>query len=64
VKQSFVHRDDPRLSLAVAEHARLSREILELEDGALDPAGRGLLAALRMCRAHVATELRRRGCVV
>lgn len=52
---------DPRAALALAEHTRLTREIEDLERSSLDASGRGLLAALRMCRAHIEGELRRRG---
>jgi hypothetical protein len=53
-----------RVRLALAEHGRLHQQIATLEQRAelaLDCVERELLAGLRMCRAHVERELRRRG---
>lgn len=50
-----------RVKLALAEHGRLHQQIGALEQRALDGTERELLAGLRMCRAHVERELRRRG---
>jgi len=50
-----------RVRAAMAEHARLEREILALEGADLSYSEQGLLSALRICRAHVTRELERRG---
>ncbi|MGF1467231.1 MAG: hypothetical protein ACFCGT_13975 [Sandaracinaceae bacterium] len=53
--------EDPRVQLAFAEHARLCREIDHLDQEPSATGSRSLLAALRMCRAHIEQELHRRG---
>lgn len=50
---------EAKVQLAFAEHTRLSSEIRDLERAAADQ--KQLLAALRMCRTHIESELRRRG---
>ena len=52
-------RNETREQLAIKEHARLTRELVQLHEKPFpDPQ---LTASLRMCRAHIERQLRARG---